>query len=175
MTTKARATADLRKRTLSLINFKINRNKWKLEKHKSTKEKDNITDDFRMQLDQLNEVTNNILSKHFFNKDGEDMTDVNTMINAGYVKHPEKSARNLYSDDNSNLIDFGSWQEKLKIGGSSLITKPVQQVDPEDNEDYKPAAELRIKPESLEGHSNSKKAIATLKIKKKDIIPKNAK
>lgn len=65
MITKGRETVDLKKKTLLLINYRINRNKWKLEKHKSTKEKDNITDDFKMQLDQLNEVTNNILSKHF--------------------------------------------------------------------------------------------------------------
>lgn len=108
-------------------------------------------------------------------KEDEIDAEVYTGLNAGHTRHSEKSARNLYSDDSSNLIDFNSWQDKMKVSGININSKPVQQIDPEDNEDYKPTAELRIKPESLDGNSNSKKAFATIKIKKKDIIPKNAK
>ena len=169
MITKGKENVDLRKRIWQLIDFKKNRNKWKLEKHKSTKDKDNLTDDFRLQLDQLNEVTNNILSKNFLMQD-EGNDDYLAGLNEENFKHNEKSARNLYSDDSSNLIDFNSWQDKMKL--SNINLKPVQQVDPEDNDDYRLVSELRIKPENVDGSSGSKRAFPPLKIKKKDIITK---
>lgn len=159
-----------------MIDSRRNRNKWKLDKQKNSKNKNYMNDDFQFQIDQLNEVTSNILSQNAF-KNIKNEDDSEESPQEEDLKTVDNSSKSKFVDDNLNIIDFNTWQEKFLKSGSNSVQNLMQQED-NTNDDHLFLEDVALtgsqKKPTLEGNNSSRKASATMKIKKKDIILKNA-
>lgn len=123
-----------------------------------------LTEDFQSQLDQLNEVTSNILSRETFIMSEKKQEERKNKYESEIDVATSKSQR-------SDIMGFNEWQNKM----SKNVDKdqdPLSQMLHTSTEEDRAEPTLNTKSSSQDLAGN-KKAQAPVFIKKKDIILKS--
>lgn len=152
------------------------RNKRKLDKQNTTKVRGAvaISDDFQSHLDQLNEVTSDILSRDtFLNKEEKD--DTSELVPQG-PSTPKKggTTKNKPSESNTNLIDFSSWQEKMAKNSPQPSPEEEDELNNREDstEEAKDDSSVNIRQVTQDGNTSFRKGPNTVTLKRKNIILK---